>query len=132
MAAAIASEEILMRTAKLAIGALATAALLGAPHVEAKPGGCLKYGVAGAVAGHYAGHHAVKGAVAGCIAGMVRRHEYKKQMEREKEDADKQKQIEEQNRAVTGAPAAESTTPAGTPPSAANPATTSPAAPASQ
>ena len=67
------SEEILMRTAKLAIGVLATAALLGTPQVEAKPGGCLKYGAAGAVAGHYAGHHAFKGAVAGCIAGMVRR-----------------------------------------------------------
>jgi hypothetical protein len=52
----------------------------GASMAEAKPGGCLKYGAAGAVAGHVAGHHAVKGAVVGCIAGMVRRHEYNKQM----------------------------------------------------
>lgn len=115
-----------MRTAKLAIGALATAALLGAPHVEAKPGGCLKYGAAGAIAGHYAGHHAFKGAVAGCIAGMARRHEYNKQLEREKEEAAKQKQIEEQNRAVTGAPPAESTTPAGAAPAAASPAAPTP------
>ena len=31
-------------------------------NAEAKPGGCLKYGAAGAVAGHYAGHHGVMGA----------------------------------------------------------------------
>ncbi len=55
-------------------------AIAGASVAEAKPGGCLKYGAAGAVAGHVAGHHAVKGAVVGCIAGMVRRHEYNKQM----------------------------------------------------
>ena len=60
------------------------ASLAGATLAEAKPGGCLKYGAAGAVAGHYAGHHAVKGAIAGCVAGMVRRHEYKKQMREEK------------------------------------------------
>lgn len=47
---------------------------------EAKPGGCLKYGAAGAVAGHVAGHHAVKGAIVGCAAGMWRRHEYNKKM----------------------------------------------------
>ncbi len=55
-----------MRTAKFALGLLCAATLIGAPQVEAKPGGCLKYGVAGAVAGHYAGHHAMKGAIAGC------------------------------------------------------------------
>jgi hypothetical protein len=47
---------------------------------DAKPGGCLKYGTAGAVAGHMAGHHAIKGAVVGCVAGMWRRHEYNKEM----------------------------------------------------
>ncbi len=57
-----------MRTAKFAVGLLCAATLLGAPQVEAKPGGCLKYGAAGAVAGHYAGHHGFKGAIAGCIA----------------------------------------------------------------
>jgi hypothetical protein len=68
----------------LSILGLSSAALLASSAAEAKPGGCLKYGAAGAVAGHYVkdanGHrHLIKGAVAGCIAGMVRRHEYKKQ-----------------------------------------------------
>jgi hypothetical protein len=55
-------------------------AIAGASVAEAKPGGCLKYGAAGAVAGHVAGHHAFKGAIVGCVAGMVRRREYNKQM----------------------------------------------------
>ena len=67
-----------MRTA--IVSCLLCVAIAGASMAEPKPGGCLKYGLAGAVAGHVAGHHAVKGAVFGCIAGMVRRHEYNKQM----------------------------------------------------
>ncbi|MGB8278390.1 MAG: hypothetical protein WCF20_10740 [Methylovirgula sp.] len=63
----------------LSIFILSSAAILASSAAEAKPGGCLKYGVAGAVAGHYADHHAVKGAIAGCVLGMVRRHEYNKQ-----------------------------------------------------
>ena len=56
-------------------------ALLSMPlAVEAKPGGCLKYGAAGAVAGHYAGHHGVMGAVAGCALGIHKRREYKREM----------------------------------------------------
>jgi hypothetical protein len=47
---------------------------------EAKPGGCLKYGAAGAVAGHYAGHHGVMGAMAGCALGIHKRREYKREM----------------------------------------------------
>jgi hypothetical protein len=47
---------------------------------QAKPGGCLKYGAAGAVAGHYAGHHGVMGAVAGCALGMHKRREYKREL----------------------------------------------------
>ncbi len=43
----------------LSILGLSGAAFLAAPAAEAKPGGCLKYGAAGAVAGHYAHHHAV-------------------------------------------------------------------------
>jgi hypothetical protein len=58
----------------------AMAAMSGA---QAKPGGCLKYGAAGAVAGHMAGHHAIKGAIVGCAAGMWRRHEYNKEMRAE-------------------------------------------------
>ena len=48
-------------------------------NAEAKPGGCRKYGAAGAVAGHYAGHHGVmERAVAGCALGMHKRREYKR------------------------------------------------------
>jgi len=54
--------------------------IAGVSQAEAKPGGCLKYGAAGAVAGHVAGHHAVKGAIVGCAVGMWHRHEYNKQM----------------------------------------------------
>lgn len=67
-----------------ALSLLSMPALLASTSADAKPGGCLKYGAAGAVAGHYAGHHGVKGAVAGCAAGMWRRHEYKKHMREQK------------------------------------------------
>ncbi len=63
----------------LAVVSLSSLALV-APQAEAKPGGCLKYGAAGAVAGHLSGHHGVKGALFGCATGMYIRHEYKKQM----------------------------------------------------
>ncbi|MBV8849608.1 MAG: hypothetical protein JOZ16_08495 [Methylobacteriaceae bacterium] len=53
---------------------------------EAKPGGCLKYGAAGAVAGHYAGH-GVAGAVAGCALGIHKRREYKRQMRMQQQSA---------------------------------------------
>jgi hypothetical protein len=63
---------------------LVTALALGMLSVplmaEAKPGGCLKYGAAGAVAGHYAGHHGVMGAMAGCALGIHKRREYKREM----------------------------------------------------
>ena len=58
--------------------AFAASALACVP-ASAEPGGCLKYGAAGAVAGHFA-HHGVKGFMAGCAVGMLRRHEYRKQM----------------------------------------------------
>jgi hypothetical protein len=80
------TQEIFMKTTALLCGLslLGMSAMLATTTAEAKPGGCLKYGAAGAVAGHYAGHHAVRGAMAGCAAGMVRRHEYKKHMKQEK------------------------------------------------
>jgi hypothetical protein len=56
---------------------------MSAPLAQAKPGGCLKYGAAGAVAGHMAGH-GIRGAMAGCAAGMYRRHLYNKQMREQK------------------------------------------------
>lgn len=76
-----------MKTTALALGVcfgLAATITLGSVQAEAKPGGCLKYGAAGAVAGHYAHHHGVKGAVAGCVTGMIVRHEWKKKMREEK------------------------------------------------
>lgn len=59
-------------------GTVAAGLTISAPTVEAKPGGCLKYGAAGAVAGHAVGH-GVRGFMAGCAAGMYRRHLYNKQ-----------------------------------------------------
>ncbi|WP_246285575.1 MULTISPECIES: hypothetical protein [Nguyenibacter] len=59
----------------LAAAALMTAGL--ASGARAEPGGCLKYGAAGAVGGHLV-HHGVVGAMGGCAAGMYKRHEYRK------------------------------------------------------
>jgi hypothetical protein len=53
----------------------------------AKPGGCLKYGAAGAVAGHYAGHHGAMGALAGCALGIHKRREYKREMRMQQQSA---------------------------------------------
>lgn len=67
------------------VAALLSALTVGSSIAEAKPGGCLKYGLAGAVAGHYAGHHAFKGAVAGCMAGIARRHAYERHLKEQQE-----------------------------------------------
>ncbi len=69
----------------LAVACLASVTLVAPPLAEAKPGGCLKYGAAGAVAGHVAGHHGVKGALIGCATGIYIRHKYKKEMQEKKE-----------------------------------------------
>lgn len=59
------------------------AALLAVPAVvapaAAKPGGCLKYGAAGAAAGYAAGH-TVKGALAGCALGWFERRRHNRTM----------------------------------------------------
>lgn len=67
-------------TIRLTRSALALAALLTATPALAEPGGCIKYGAAGAVGGHLANHHAVVGAMGGCAAGMYRRHLYRKDL----------------------------------------------------
>ncbi len=54
-------------------------ALPSSAPAQAAPGGCLKYGLAGAAAGHVV-HHGVRGFAAGCAAGMYRRHLYNKQI----------------------------------------------------
>ncbi len=66
-----------VRLATLALAATVAAASLPAA-ARAEPGGCLKYGAAGAVGGHLAHHHAVIGAAGGCAVGMYRRHKYRK------------------------------------------------------
>ena len=67
-------------------GSVAVGLVVSAPGAEATPGGCLKYGAAGAVAGH-AVHHGVKGFIAGCAAGMYRRHLYNKSSAEQKKVA---------------------------------------------
>jgi hypothetical protein len=57
----------LIGVAVLSLGAMAPEA------TEARPGGCLKYGLGGAVAGHFAGGHRWKGAAAGCALGIWQR-----------------------------------------------------------
>ncbi len=58
--------------------ALSLGAALPVAPASAEPGGCLKYGAAGAVGGHLA-HHGVLGAAGGCATGMYVRHRYRKQ-----------------------------------------------------
>ena len=75
-----------MKTKMLSLalcGSLAAGLTMSGPAAQAAPGGCLKYGAAGAIAGH-AVHHGVKGFIAGCAAGMYRRHLYNKQMREQK------------------------------------------------
>jgi hypothetical protein len=42
----------------------------GAAEAQSPPGGCLKYGLGGAIAGHFAGGHRLKCALAGCALGI--------------------------------------------------------------
>jgi hypothetical protein len=72
-----------------AIACASTAVLflaLGSAQAQAQgsPGGCLKYGLGGAVAGHFAGGHTVKGALAGCLLGMARRRQYEQQVQQQR------------------------------------------------
>ncbi|MFT8430927.1 hypothetical protein [Acetobacter orientalis] len=60
------------------LAAVAAVALTTGTVAQAEPGGCLKYGAAGAVGGHLV-NHGVLGAVGGCVTGMYRRHEYRKE-----------------------------------------------------
>ena len=54
---------------------LALGASVGSAQAQSRPGGCLKYGLGGALAGHFAGGHRVKGAIAGCVLGIYRRRQ---------------------------------------------------------
>src|SRR3712207_3869959 len=70
---------------KFALVAAALLALSAAPSAaEARPGGCLKYGLGGAVAGHFAGGHRWKGALAGCALGIYQRRKHERSMARDR------------------------------------------------
>ncbi len=47
---------------------------------QAQPGGCLKYGLGGAVIGHFAGGHRWKGAAIGCLMGIYQRRRHDAQV----------------------------------------------------
>jgi hypothetical protein len=51
----------------------------GPAEAQSRPGGCLKYGLGGAVAGHFAGGHRIKGALAGCAFGIYQRRQYERE-----------------------------------------------------
>ncbi|GBR08894.1 hypothetical protein [Acetobacter oeni] len=64
---------------KLLCATMAAALTVGSVSAaQAEPGGCVKYGAAGAVGGHVA-HHGVLGALGGCVTGMYVRHRYRKE-----------------------------------------------------
>ena len=52
---------------------------------EARSGGCVKYGVGGAILGHFAGGHGLAGAAAGCAVGAYKRgHDERTQYDRQR------------------------------------------------
>lgn len=63
----------------LSLSLVAVLAIGSVPLAHAEPGGCIKYGAAGAVGGHVANHHGVLGAFGGCVTGMYVRHKYRKE-----------------------------------------------------
>jgi hypothetical protein len=66
---------------KMALVAAAMVTLAAAPSsAEARPGGCLKYGLGGAVAGQLAGGHRWKGAAIGCLVGIYQRRRHDAQV----------------------------------------------------
>ena len=66
---------------KIALIGTAMVMLAAAPSsAEARPGGCLKYGLGGAVAGHVAGGHRWKGAAVGCLVGIYQRRRHEARM----------------------------------------------------
>lgn len=72
---------------KLLIIAGALTMLGTAPQpAAAQAGGCIKYGIGGAIVGKLAGGHTWKGAAAGCVVGYLRRRQARNEIsERERE-----------------------------------------------
>jgi hypothetical protein len=82
----------------VAVTFAAVTLLAAAPGIaEAKPGGCLKYGLGGAIAGHFAGGHRWKGAAAGCALGILqrRRHESAQQQPPRRMDRDERREFDQ-------------------------------------
>ena len=68
------------RTVIAAAVALAVSICSGSAQAQSRPGGCLKYGLGGAVAGHFAGGERLKGAIVGCALGIYRRKQYEREV----------------------------------------------------
>ena len=66
---------VVVAAAMLALGVTAAPA-----EAQSRPGGCLKYGLGGAVAGHFAGGHRLKGALAGCALGIYQRRQHEREV----------------------------------------------------
>src|SRR5215213_8419983 len=69
----------------LAAVILSTALSCGSAEAQSRPGGCLKYGLGGAIAGHFAGGHRIKGALAGCALGIYQRRQYEREVREQNE-----------------------------------------------
>src|SRR3712207_522541 len=79
-------EVVLMR--KIALAAIVMFSLgvaAGSAEAQSRPGGCLKYGLGGAIAGHFAGGHRIKGALAGCALGIYQRRQYEREVREQNE-----------------------------------------------
>ena len=86
----------------VAVTFAAATLLAAAPDIaEAKPGGCLKYGLGGAVAGHFAGGHRWKGAAAGCVLGIVQRRRYENAQRQQPRRMDREERRELDKRRET-------------------------------
>ena len=68
------------KTGLFAAGIIALGLSSGSAEAQRRPGGCLKYGLGGAIAGHFAGGHRLKGALAGCAIGTLRRRQYEREV----------------------------------------------------
>lgn len=90
-------EDKLMKRIGFRLAAALLVSTIGIGSASAKPGGCLKYGAAGAVGGHFVHHHAVLGAMGGCAVGMYRRHEYKKHLRMQRLQQERQMRLEQRN-----------------------------------
>ena len=71
-----------MRNVLVGVAMLGLGSIVAIPAAEARPGGCLKYGAAGALAGKLAGNHTWKGAAAGCALGYWRRSRHDRELAR--------------------------------------------------